>query len=152
MKKTLINSDKTELSKRAERKKKQLAGLKKWKKCDPSPNPKGRPKLEDTFSDTARELMKASKIDITWSVEGKPDKTLKLSSTKTMNYGIVAALIMEALGGNVQAARELVDRTEGKAKETIKQDGTLEIIWPPLSSIDPMQANGDSTDQKPDSE
>ena len=83
-----------------------------------SGNPKGRPAKVKYFSDTARELMAAKDIDVTWTVGGKV-KTLKLTSSQDMHYGIAAALILEALKGNVVAARELVDRIEGKPLQKI---------------------------------
>jgi hypothetical protein len=114
-------------------------------------NPNGRPPLEKTFSDTARELLKADNIDITYTINGV-DKTLSMKATKNMHYGIASALIVEALGGNVQAVRELIDRTEGKAKETIQQDTTLEVTWKPLSTIPPIEDSINCTQAEPDSE
>jgi len=86
-----------------------------------SGNPKGRPPLEHTFSDTARELMQATSIDVSWTINGKT-KSLQLKSTKNMHYGMAAALIMESLKGNVNAIREIVNRVEGKAIQTISAD------------------------------
>ena len=91
-----------------------------------SGNPKGRPKKEHTFSDTARELMAANSIDVSWTiVDGngqKKTKTLQLKSTKNMHYGTAAALIVEALKGNVNALREIINRTEGKAVQKVEAD------------------------------
>ena len=86
-----------------------------------SGNPKGRRPNEKTFSDTARELMQATSIDVSWTINGKT-KTLQLKSTKNMHYGMAAALIMESLKGNVNAIREIVNRIEGKAVQTINAD------------------------------
>ena len=83
-----------------------------------SGNPNGRPSNVNTFSNTARELLAADEINITWSLNGKP-KTLNVKGNKDFYHGLVAALIMEGLKGNVQAIRELVDRTEGKPLQTI---------------------------------
>ena len=85
------------------------------------PGGPGRPKKEHTFSDTAREMLAATAIDVTWTINGKV-KTLHLQSTKNMHYGMAAALIMESLKGNVNAVRELVNRVEGRAIQTINAD------------------------------
>ena len=93
-----------------------------------SGNLKGRPKKSMCYSDTARELMAAQEIDVSWTVDGKA-KTLKVTSNRNMYYGIVAAQIMEALKGNVQAAKELIDRTEGRARQTISlQDNKPRVV------------------------
>ena len=90
------------------------------------PGGPGRPKKEHTFSDTARELMAANSIDVSWTiVDGngqKKTKTLQLKSTKNMHYGTAAALIVEALKGNVNALREIINRTEGKAVQKVEAD------------------------------
>ena len=131
--------------------KKRMANLKPAKKGEASRNPKGRPKKEHTFSDTARELLSASDIKVTWIVNGK-EKILTIKSDNNMHHGMVAVLIMESLKGNVQAVKELIDRTEGKATENRKVDSNVTISWKPLSTMDPIRANGDSTDPKQDSE
>ena len=101
--------------------KKKPVGVKSRFKPGQSGNPKGRPKKEHTFSDTAREMLAATSIDVTWTINGKV-KTLHLQSTKNMHYGMAAALIMESLKGNVNAVRELVNRVEGRAIQTINAD------------------------------
>ena len=106
--------------------KKKPVGVKSRFKPGQSGNPKGRPKKEHTFSDTARELMAANSIDVSWTiVDGngqKKTKTLQLKSTKNMHYGTAAALIVEALKGNVNALREIINRTEGKAVQKVEAD------------------------------
>lgn len=76
----------------------------------------GRPKKENTFSDTARELMGSNEISVSWRVNGN-QKTLQVTSDKNMYYGVASALIMESLKGNVQAAKELIDRIEPKSRK-----------------------------------
>lgn len=87
-----------------------------------SGNPHGRPKKEKCFSDIARQLLAAKKIDIEYTFpSGGVMKTAKvhLESTKTIYHGLIAALVKEGMDGNVQAIKELIDRTEGKAQEHI---------------------------------
>lgn len=83
-----------------------------------SGNPNGRPKKENTFSDIARELMSANEIEIEYTIK---DKTTHLSfkSSKPIYYGVATALIKEALSGKVNAAKELLDRIEGKPNQSI---------------------------------
>jgi hypothetical protein len=88
-----------------------------------APNPKGRPKKEDTYSDTMKELLQGNNIKVSWTINDKV-KTLDVSSTKNMYYGIAASQIMEALKGNVAAQKEIVDRVQGKAPQTIINEGT----------------------------
>ena len=85
-------------------------------------NPTGRPKKENTYSDTLRDLLAGQDISVTWTVNGKK-KSLKVSSDKNLYYGVASSQIMEALKGNVQAQREIVDRIQGKAPQSIALGG-----------------------------
>ncbi len=80
-------------------------------------NPAGRPKKSETYSDTLRDLLQGQDINVEWTVNGKK-KQLKVSSSKNLYYGVASAQIMEALKGNVQAQREIVDRIQGKPPQT----------------------------------
>lgn len=93
-----------------------------------SGNPAGRPKNAKYFGETARELMAAKEIKVTWRI-GDKSRTLKISSDKNMHYGIAAALIVEALQGNTVAARELIDRIDGKPHQSlaVEHDANLNI-------------------------
>ncbi len=71
-----------------------------------SGNPNGRPKLT-RLTDALREQL----------AEINPNEP-----EKTIAEHIAHALIREAIGGNVQAAREIADRTEGKPKQAIDLD------------------------------
>jgi hypothetical protein len=87
-----------------------------------SGNPNGRPKKEHCFSDIARQILSAKKLDIEYTFPS--GGTMKLSkvhleSDKTFYHSLVCALLKEGLDGNVQAVKELIDRTEGKAIESI---------------------------------
>jgi hypothetical protein len=71
-----------------------------------SGNPSGRPKLT-RLTDALRQQL----------AETSPD-----APESTVAETIARALIREAVSGNVQAIRELGDRTEGKPKQTIDLD------------------------------
>lgn len=81
-------------------------------------NPAGRPKKENTYSDTLRDLLQGQDIEVNWTVNGKK-KSLTVSSDKNLYYGVASAQIMEALKGNIQAQKEIVDRIQGKAPQGI---------------------------------
>lgn len=68
-----------------------------------SGNPNGRPKLTK-LTDALREQL----------AENNPN-----APEETVAEQIARALIKEAVAGNVQAAREIADRTEGKPKQTL---------------------------------
>jgi hypothetical protein len=84
-----------------------------------SGNPAGRPKKENTYSDTLRSLLGGTDIEVSWTSGGKT-KTFKVTSDKNFYYGIAAAQILEALKGDTKSAREIVDRIEGRARQTIE--------------------------------
>jgi hypothetical protein len=71
-----------------------------------SGNPSGRPKLT-RLTDALREQLAEINPDV-------PEKTIA--------ERIARALIREAIGGNVQAIREIGDRCEGKPKQAIDLD------------------------------
>ena len=76
-----------------------------------SGNPKGRPKKGWTWSEALEDAMKEAMKD------GKPVK-----------HHVARALVREALKGNVQAAKEIMNRMDGMPKQAIETDGTLEVI------------------------
>lgn len=100
----------------------------------------GRPKKENTYSDTLRKLLSGKKIKVVWEVDGK-EESLDIKSNKNMYYGIAACQISEALKGNVKAAKEIVDRVQGKAPQTLINEGddntaeTIEAINKALACI-----------------
>jgi hypothetical protein len=104
-----------------------------------SGNPNGRPKKEKAFSEIARNLLASNKIDIEYTFpSGGTMKTAKvhLESTKTIYHGLVAALVKEGMEGNVQAIKELIDRTEGKAHESVAMTFNDETPTPPIPLAD----------------
>ncbi len=84
-----------------------LKTLKPFKKgVDERRNTAGRPRLTK-LTDALREQL----------AEEMPN-----APERTVAETIARALIREAIGGNVQAAREIADRTEGKPKQAIDLD------------------------------
>jgi hypothetical protein len=71
-----------------------------------SGNEKGRPKLT--------RLTEALREQLAEEMPNAPERTVA--------EAIARALIREAISGNVQAAREIGDRTEGKPKQSIDLD------------------------------
>ena len=82
-----------------------------------SGNPKGRPKKGEAWADVANDLLNSKEIDITMKTADGKIKRLNLESDKTLRHAVIIGQINSAMAGNVQAAKELADRTEGRAKE-----------------------------------
>lgn len=84
-----------------------------------SGNPKGRP--PKTITEFLREYGNATRIDGTVNItDGKGkvyQKVIKLESDKTINELVSIALVEAALNGDLASQKELLDRTEGKAKQ-----------------------------------
>ena len=87
-----------------------------WKPGE-SGNPNGRPPKGEAWADVANELLNSKEIDITMKMADGKVKRLSLESDKSFRHAVIVGMIKEAMNGNVQAARELADRTEGKSKE-----------------------------------
>ena len=87
-------------------------------KSGQSGNPKGRPTINMSYSDTVRELLSSQEIKVHFTVNGK-EKVAQVTSDRNLYYGVASAQIMEALKGNHKAAKELIDRAEGKAQQKI---------------------------------
>jgi hypothetical protein len=78
-----------------------------------SGNPNGRPKLT-RLSEAIREQL---------------SEVMPGASEQTIAEGIAETLIKLALSGDVQAIREIADRTEGKPKQAIDLDLDLQLDW-----------------------
>lgn len=82
-----------------------------------SGNPKGRPKKGEAWADVANQLLDSNEIDITMKMSNGKVKNLNLEADKSFRHAVIIGQIKQAMDGNVQAARELADRTEGKSRE-----------------------------------
>jgi len=93
-----------------------------------SGNPNGRPKKGEAWADVANELLNSKEIDITMKLADGKVKRLSLESDKSFRHAVIVGMIKEAMNGNVQAAKELADRTEGKSKERREVTNKVEPI------------------------
>jgi hypothetical protein len=87
-----------------------------------SGNPHGRPRKETCFTDTARQMLSAKKIDITYTYAGPSgpvEKHVYIKADKNFHHGVIAAMIQEALSGNTTAARDLINRIEGMPRQSL---------------------------------
>lgn len=101
-----------------EARKRQLANLKKpWAKGQ-SGNPKGRPKT--------RTLSEAYRAALAQPIPGDPDG-------RTYADKIAEMVISAAASGDVPAARELADRTEGKPRQMLDVDMAV-LDWREMAS------------------
>ncbi len=93
-----------------------------------NPGGPGRKKGKKSYSDAVRQLLSGKRIKVEWTIldnKGREViKRIELKSSQDMNYGIAAAQIMAALKGDTTAARELIDRAEGKAKQSVKVENS----------------------------
>lgn len=95
-------------------------------------NPAGKPPGSKSVNDTLRTMMDSSRIDIvltTQNLQGEQSvRCLKINvaDKQSMKQAVAAALICEAMGGNVRAAREIYDRIDGKPPISIA--GALEKL------------------------
>ena len=92
-----------------------------------SGNPNGRP--SGPISQLLREYGDAYDLSvvITKTKDGEiTAQTLQLSTDKqaTINQVIAVQLLHMALKGDIRAIREVIDRTEGKAKQSIELGGS----------------------------
>ena len=91
-----------------------------------SGNPNGRPKKGKTWSEIANDLLDSNEIMIVYSTSKETkDLHLQVDKNKTIRHAIVSALINEAMSGNIQAIKELYDRTEGKPAQKLEIEETM---------------------------
>tara|TARA_R110002110_G_scaffold60364_1_gene169972 strand:+ start:125 stop:508 length:384 start_codon:yes stop_codon:yes gene_type:complete len=83
-----------------------------------SGNPNGRPKKGEAWADVARELLDSNEIEINMVMGNGKQKRLSMVADKSFRHAVIIGQINQAMQGNVQSAKELADRTEGKSKET----------------------------------
>ena len=102
-----------------------------------SGNPKGRPPKVRCIPDILRKI-------------GEEEGTKDGQETKL--DVVMRKVFKYALDGKSWAVQFIADRTEGKAVERVMQDGSIEIVWKPLSDTDRTPVKQDSTTAEPDSE
>ena len=95
----------------------------KWpQKGQPARNPFGRPRLAHCFSDVSREILAGKDVHIEYTHAKGSDtvrKSIRITSAKSMYHGMVAAMLNEALNGNVRAFEALANRTDGLPRQAI---------------------------------
>lgn len=87
-----------------------------------SGNPHGRPRKDACYTDAARQMLAAKKIDIRYTYDGKDgpvERRVFVQADKNFHHGIIAAMIQEALSGNTTAARDLINRVEGMPRQSL---------------------------------
>lgn len=132
-------------------KQRSLANLKpRWKPGE-SGNYKGRPRKEQAFADITREMLSSKEIDIMLTRPDGRTSAIKIKSSESMRHAIIAALIREGIGGNVQAARELIDRTDGKAtdKLSLVDDYPHKVIFQVVEADGTVREDGKRTITRP---
>jgi hypothetical protein len=94
-----------------------------------SGNPAGRPRKGNAWADIRNELLAASKITLTLTI---PDKDgnfkpvtfeLGVNDEKSFRHAILIREISKALGGDIDAMKDLMDREEGKPSQSINLGG-----------------------------
>lgn len=123
---------------------KSSGNLKPFKKGR-SGNPAGRKPNHRYFSEIARQILSTKKIKISYSYptkRGQEHKVVEVSSDQSIVHGIIAVLAQEALSGNVTAAKELIDRVEGKAPQSVDftSDGDKIDSSPVIQVVDNQAA------------
>jgi uncharacterized protein (DUF342 family) len=104
-----------------------LANLKPIKKGEVR-NPNGRGKKTDSYSDIAKELLSSKKIDIEIEYAtpaGTKTKKLVMTSKNSIKHQMICAMIHSALSGNLAAAKDLLERVDGKVKDKIEHSGSI---------------------------
>lgn len=87
----------------------------KWKKGDPSPNPRGRPKGSLNTSTIIKRWLEATE-------KAKNPLTGKEEKMTQMDI-ITLAQLIKARKGDTTAFRELLDRTDGKPSQAVNVSG-----------------------------
>lgn len=117
----------------AEREKEQRYGhLRKWQiKPGQTLNPNGRPKKAQVYSDVLRDLLSGEEIHVVIHYPSNKKKKptmihLQVDSGKNMYYAVAAAQLIKAIKGDTYAAKEIIDRVQGKPAQAITVDDRTE--------------------------
>jgi len=81
-----------------------------------SGNPKGKKKGTKNTSTIIKDILN-TKIDMKDPINGEKTK-------KEIRYAMIMKQVQRALGGNLNAYKELIDRIDGKPTQSIKQETT----------------------------
>jgi hypothetical protein len=111
-------------------------------------NPNGRPPKGDSWADIRRELLAASKIKLSLTT---PDKDgnfrqvtfeLSVGDEKTFRHAILTREISKALAGDMFAIADLMDREEGRPRQSVNLGGQKDnpLMPPQIVVKDAAQA------------
>lgn len=103
-----------------------------------SGNPLGRPKKDDTYIETLREIMKSNKLSIEMTLNGKK-QSINFQSKQPIHTVIASRQALAALNGDHNAQKEINDRLYGKAAQTIR--GSIQVNHVVLDSAAQMIAS-----------
>ena len=93
-----------------------------------SANPDGRPKKGNAWADVYNSILDSNEISLTL-INGDDTEEINIKSPKnTIRYALGVALAKEALAGNINAIKELSDRTVGKAPQTLTVKDDIEDL------------------------
>jgi len=96
-----------------------------------SGNPKGRPKGSRSFKDALKKVLEADTVQIKLLVNGEQTKEaiIKIdteNSCVTNFYDAIAAIqVQQAMKGNQRAVKDIIDRMEGSASQSIKMQSEV---------------------------
>ena len=91
-------------------------------------NPKGKPKGSKSFKNALRKVLEADTVEIRLLVNGEATKTasIKIEGKESNFYDAIAAVqVQQAMKGNLRAAKDIIDRMEGSASQSIKMQSEV---------------------------
>ncbi len=84
------------------------------------PNPHGRPKKEDCFTDIAREILSSKEARIKYIREDGTTLEHVVKADKTLRHAMIIRMLQAGLTGDIHALEKLMDRTDGKVTERVE--------------------------------
>lgn len=88
-------------------------------------NPRGKSKGSKSFKNALRKVLEADCVEIRLSVNGKTteEQKIKIENTGCSIYDAIAAVqVQQAIKGDHRAVKDIIDRMEGSASQSIKMD------------------------------
>jgi hypothetical protein len=87
-------------------------------------NPKGRPKGSRSFRSAMKKVLEADQVEVKFTIDGKEVvKKIKVDNDKYNLYDAIAAVqIQQAVSGDHRAVKDIIDRMEGSASQSIKME------------------------------